>query len=154
VTWPVVAFTALAAAVAVLGAWTGVDRPSMLAVGLLPAMVLSYFLPVAPLPLVAVVLVATAVLAVNAGGITCGIAAGTGTLMIAFVVLQGPAVKCGEASVSANGGPWWIDEPSQSSAFGSATPDGGRARGTVQVGQRHYSYVCNNGRLATFQRLP
>ncbi len=152
VTWPVVAFTALAVVVAVLGVWTGAHQPSTLAVGLLPAMVISYFLPAAPLPLVTVVLVAMTVLTVTARGVASGIAAGTGTLMIVFVVLQGPAVECGESSVSGNSGPWWIDEPSRSAAYGTLTADGARASGTVQVGERHYSYECDNGRLASFER--
>ncbi len=151
-TWPVVAFTALAVVVAVLGVWTGAHQPSTLAVGLLPAMVISYFLPAAPLPLVTVVLVAMTVLTVTARGVASGIAAGTGTLMIVFVVLQGPAVECGESSVSGNSGPWWIDEPSRSAAYGTLTADGARASGTVQVGERHYSYECDNGRLASFER--
>ena len=153
VTWSVVAFTAVAGLVTVLGIWTGSRQPSTLAIGLLPAMVISYFLPAAPLLLVVIVLVAMAALTVAARGVACGIAAGTGTLMIAFVVLQGPAVECGESSFSGNSGPWWIDEPSQSTAYGTATAAGARASGTVQVGERHYSYECNNGRLASFERL-
>lgn len=153
VTWSVVAFTALAVVVALLGLWVGSDEPSTLAVGLLPAMFISYFLPAAPFPFIAVVLVAIAALSVTARGVTSGIAAGTGILMIVFVVLQGPAVECGDSSVSGNSGPWWIDEPNQSSVSGTAAADGVRARGTVQVGQRHYSYACADGLLTGFERL-
>lgn len=153
VTWPVVGFTALAGVVAALGAWTGARKPWTLVVGLLPAMVISYLLAGAPLALVTVVLVAMAALTLTARGAACGIAAGTGTLMIGLVVLQGPVVECGDSSVSANSGPWWIDEPSRSAGYGMATAGGSRATGTVQVGERQYSYECTNGSLASFEEL-
>ena len=155
VTWPVVVFTALAAVVALVGMWTGSRRPALLAVGVLPAMVISYFLPAFPFPLVAVVLVGMALAAIAAAGVASGIAAGTGLLMIVFVVLQGPAVECGVTSVSSNSGPWWIDEPSQSTSSGTATAeaDASSSRGTTQVGGRRYSYECRDGRLASFERV-
>lgn len=152
VTWPVVAFTALGAMVAVLGAWVGTRQPSLLAAGFLPAMVVSYFLPAAPFALIALVLVGAGAVAVVAGGVASGMAAGTGTLMVLFVVLQGPAVECGDSSVSANSGPWWIDEPREAVAYGTGMADGSTSSGTIQVGQRHYGYVCERGRLRSFER--
>jgi hypothetical protein len=150
VTWPVVAFTALAAVVAVVGTWTGSLRPALLAAGVLPAMVVSYVLPAAPFPVVAPVLVAVGAWAVAAGGIASGLAAGTGLLMVLFVVLQGPAVECGVSSVSTSSGPWWMEEPSSSSGSGSMTAGG--ADGTVQVGDHHYVYRCDGDRLTRFER--
>ena len=153
VTWPVVGFTALAAGVAVLGVWAGAHQPSTLVVGLLPALVVSYFLPAAPFPLVFAALLAVGVATAVARGVACGVAAGTGTLMVVFVVLPGPAVECGESSVSANSGPLWIAEPSQTSGDGVTSPDG-RSDGTTEVGGRRYRYSCVSGRLASFNRLP
>ena len=154
VTWPVVAFTVLAAAVAVVGMWTGSLRPSLLAAGVLPAMVVSYFLPAAPFPFVAVALVAVGAWAVASGGMASGVAAGTGVLMVVFVVLQGPAVECGVSSVSASSGPWWIQEPSTSSGSGASISmaPSGSAIGTVQVGDHPYRYRCEGDRLTRFER--
>ena len=153
VTWPVVAFTALAAIVVMIGVWTGARQLIGLTWGLLPAAVISYFLPAAPLALVAVVLGVMAGLAVVARGVACGVAAGTGALMIVFTVLQGPAVQCGKSSVSGNSGPWWVDQPSQSTGSGTATAGGALAAGTVEVGDQRFRYVCEDGRLASFQRV-
>ena len=150
VTWPVVAFTVLAAVVAVIGTWTGSRRPSLLAAGALAAMAVSYFLPAAPFPIVALVLVAIGAWAVAAGGVASGFAAGTGLLMVLFVVLQDPAVECGASSVSASSGPWWVEEPGSSSGSGSMTAAG--ADGTVQVGDHHYVYRCDGDRLTRFER--
>ena len=154
VTWPVVAFTVLAAAVAVVGMWTGSLRPSLLAAGVLPATVVSYFLPAAPFPFVAVALVAVGAWAVASGGMASGVAAGTGVLMVVFVVLQGPAVECGVSSVSASSGPWWIQEPSTSSGSGASISmaPSGSATGTVQVGDHRYRYRCEGDRLTRFER--
>lgn len=152
VTWPVVAFTALGATVAALGAGVGTRQPALLAAGFVPAIVVSYFLPAAPFPVVALVLVGAGALALIAGGIAAGMAAWTGTLMVLFVVLQGPAVECGASSVSSNSGPWWIDEPNASASSATATADGRTSRGTIQVADRHYSYVCEDGRLRSFER--
>ena len=150
VTWPVVAFTVFAAAVAVVGTWTGSLQPSLLAVGALPAMVVSYLLPAAPFPVVALVLLAIGAWAVAAGGVASGLAAGTGLLMVLFVVLQDPAVECGTSTVSVSSGPWWMEEPSTSSGSGSMTAGG--ADGTVQVGDHHYVYRCDGDRLTRFER--
>ena len=152
VTWPVVAFTTVAAAVALVGLWTGATRPALLAVGVLPALALSYFLPAAPPPLVVVVLVALAAAAATADGVASGVAAGTGALMVLLVVLQGPAVDCGQSSVSTGSGPWWIDSPRSSSGTGSMSPNGD-VRGTTQVGEHHYAYHCEDGRLTGFERI-
>ena len=152
VTWPVVAFTALAAVVGLLGVWVGRREPSLLAAGVLPALMLSYFLPVARFPFIAVVLVCLGGLAVVVGGVATGVAAGTGTLMVLFVVLQGPAVECGESSVSSGSGPWWIESPNSASGSGSLTPDGS-ARGTTQVGDNRYAFSCERGRLTSFERV-
>ena len=150
VSWPVVAFAVLAAVVAVVGAWTGARQPPMLAVGLLPALLVSYFLPAARFPIVAVVLVGIGAAAIVSPGVLSGLAAGTGALMVVFVALQGPAVECGDSSVSSNGGPWWIDEPSESFGSGTTTAEG-ISSGTVQIGSRRYRYVCAGGRLRSFQ---
>ena len=151
VTWPVIAFTAVAAVVAILGLWAGLARPALLATGLLPALVLSYFLPAAPLPVITVVLLCLGGLAATARGVAGGLAAGTGSLMVLFVVLQGPAVECGESSVTSRT-PWWIGSPNSSSGSGSMTADG-VARGTIQVGDRRYAYTCKADRLASFDRV-
>ena len=151
VTWPVVAFTVLAATVAVVGVWTGARQPGALVVGLLPAAAISYVLPAAPFPFIAAALIAAAALAVVTGGAASGIATGVGTLMVVFVVLQGPAVECGATSVSTSSGPWWIEEAGSSTAHSTSTPDG-RTDGTLQVGRRHYEYACDGSRLVTFQR--
>jgi hypothetical protein len=149
VTWPVVAFTALAAVVGVLGLWTGVEQPSRLGTGLLLAVVVSYFLPAAPFLLVAAALLIMGVVSVATAGVSSGVAAGTAVLMVVFVVLQDPVVQCG-TSVSTTSGPWWIPEPSQSSGHGFGSADGDVASGTIQVGDRHYRYSCADGRLASF----
>lgn len=138
--------------VAVLGAWVGTRQPSLLAAGFLPAIVVSYFLPAAPVPFIALVLVGAGALAVVADGVASGMAAGTGMLMVLFVVLQAPAVGCGDSSVSSNSGPWWIDEPSEAVAYGTATADGSTSSGTIQVGQRYYRFLCDDGRLRSFER--
>ncbi|HEV2811166.1 MAG TPA: hypothetical protein VGV93_12320 [Acidimicrobiales bacterium] len=151
VTWPVIALTAVAAVVAILGVWAGLARPALLATGLLPAFVLSYILPAAPLPFITVVLVCLGGLAATARGVACGLAAGTGSLMVLFVVLQGPAVECGEASVT-SGTPWWIESPKSSSGSRSMTADG-VARGTILVGDRRYAYACKADRLSSFDRV-
>ena len=151
VTWPVVAFTVLAATVAMVGVWFGLDRPWLLASGVLPALILSYVLPSAPLAIVAGVLVCLAVLAVRVGGIAAGTAATVGGVMVLFVVIQGPAVQCGASSVSSSSGPWWIPSPSSSSGSGTAAPGGG-VSGTTQVGDHHYAYACAGGRLTQFER--
>lgn len=152
VAWPVVAFTALAAGVALLGVWFGTREPSLLAAGLLPAIVVSYFLPAAPLPLVAALLAGLGAVAAVTGGVISGVAAGTGSLMVVFVVLQGPAVECGDTSVSTNSGPWWVEEPDGSVGSGIGRPDGRTNSGTVQVGARHYQFLCHDGRLRSFER--
>ncbi len=151
VTWPVIAFTAVAAVVAILGVWAGLARPALLATGLLPALVLSYFLPAAPLPFITVVLVCLGGLAATARGVAGGLAGGTGSLMVLFVVLQGPAVECGESSVTSRT-PWWIQSPNSSSGSGLMTADG-VARGTIQVGDRRYAYTCEDDRLTSFDRV-
>lgn len=152
VTWPVVAFTALAALVTCVGIWVGSEEPALLAAGLLPALVVSYFLPAAPFVAVAGVLAGVGLLAVSARGIAAGVAAGMGALMALFVVLQGPAVECGRTSVSSSSGPWWVEEPSASSSSGSSIAGDDRATGTVEVGRHHYTYVCDDGRLEDFER--
>lgn len=152
VTWPILGFAVLAAAVALVGLWKGFDRPWLLAAGVPPALVLSYFLPAAPIVAVAIVLVGLGVLAVAARGIAPGMAMTVGALMVLFVVLQGPAVECGESSVSSNSGPWWIPSPSSSSSSSSSGPDG-RTGGTTQVGDHQYAYTCDDGRLTSFERV-
>ena len=112
VTWPVVGFTALAALTAIVGAWFGRSRPGLLVAGLLLSLPVSYILPAAPLPAIAVVLACLGGLAVRTrAGVASGMAAGVGCLMLLLVVLQGPAVECGDSSVSSNSGPWWIVSP-------------------------------------------
>lgn len=151
VTWPVVAFTVLAAAVAMVGLWVGLDRPSLLALGVLPALGLAYVLPAAPFVVVAGVLVGLAVLAVGTRGIAAGTAMTVGATMVLFVVIQGPAVECGESGVSSNSGPWWIPSPSTSSGSSTGGPGGGFS-GTTQVGDHHYAYTCVDARLTHFER--
>jgi hypothetical protein len=151
VTWPVVAFTMLAAAVAMVGVWVGLDRPWLLALGVLPALMLSYVLPAAPVAVVAVVLVGLAVLAVGSRGIAAGTAMTVGAAMVLFVVIQGPAVECSESSVSSNSGPWWVLSPSSSSSSSTGAP-GRRFSGTTQVGDHHYAYTCADARLTRFER--
>lgn len=153
VTWPVVTFTVLAAAVAMVGVWVGFERPWLLAVGVLPALMLSYVLPAAPLAVVAGVLVCLAVLAVGFRGIAAGMAMTVGAVMVLFIVVQGPAVQCGESSVSSSSGPWWVRSPSNSSGSGSSTgAAGGGFSGTTQVGNHQYAYTCAAARLAQFER--
>ena len=151
VTWPVVAFTGLAAVVAMVGLWVGLDRPWLLALGVLPALMLSYVLPAAPFAVVAVVLVGLALLAVGSGGIAAGTAMTVGAVMVLFVVIQGPAVECSASSVSSNSGPWWVPSPSSSSGSSTGAADGG-FEGTTQIGDHHYAYKCANGRLTRFER--
>ncbi len=151
VTWPVVAFTALSAVVTLVGMRVGLHRPLVLAAGVLPALMLSYVLPAAPLPVVAVVLACLAVLATRSHGLAAGMAMTTGAVMVLSAVAQGPAVQCEESGVSSNSGPWWVPEPSSSS--GSSTGSaGGRFSGTTQVGEHRYSYTCAGGRLALFEQ--
>jgi hypothetical protein len=152
VTWSVVAFTAVAAGVSVLGLWTGRKRPGWCAAGVLPALVVSYLLPAAPFVVVFVVLVGFAVAAVRVGGVASGMAAVVGALMVVAVVLQGPAVECGQSSVSSGSGPWWIAQASNSSSSGSMSA-AGDATGTTQVGHDRYSYRCQGGRLVDFTRV-
>jgi hypothetical protein len=151
VTWPMVAFTALAAAVALVGVWVGLDRPGLLAWGVLPALMLSYVLPAAPATAVALVLVGLAVLAVRFRGIAAGMAMTGGAVMVLFVVIQGPAVECGESSVSSSSGPWWVPSPSSSSGASTGAAGGGFS-GTTQVGDHHYAYTCADARLTRFER--
>jgi hypothetical protein len=62
-------------------------------------------------------------------------------------------VECRDSSVSIGSGPWWIDEPSTASSWGSSGSGGaGDFAGTTQVGQGHYVYACDDGRLVTFRR--
>lgn len=151
VTWPVLAFTVLAAAVAMVGVWVGLDRPGLLAAGVSPALILSYFLPAAPFAIVAGVVFSLGGLAVGARGVAAGMAMTVGAVMVLFVVIQGPAVECGESSVSSGSGPWWIRAPAQSSSSGTSAPDG-VSFGTTQVGNHHYAYTCADGRLTQFER--
>ena len=151
VTWPVVAFTAVAAVVALVGVWAGPKRTAPFAAGVLAAVVVSYFLLAAPVAAVALVVVASGAAAALRGGMASGFAAGLGALVVLSVVLQGPAVECGTNSVSANSGPWWIKEPRVSSASGTAVADAGTSSGTTEVGGRRYEYVCADGRLNAFQ---
>lgn len=153
VTWPVVGFTALAASTAIVGAWFARSRPGLLALGVLVSLPVSYVLPVAPMTVIAVVLVCLIGLSVRTGAGAAGVATGVGTLMVLLVVLQGPAVECGHASISSNSGPWWVGSSgSSSSGSGWASPDGA-ARGTTQVGDRTYEYTCDGDRLTSFQRV-
>ena len=152
VTWTVVLFTALAAGVAIAATWIGSRTPVLLLVGVLPAAVVSYFLPAAPLAFIAVGLVAMGAAAILARGVAAGLAAWTGGLLVLLVLMQGPAVTCGNSEVATNSGPWWIDEPSESFGSGSSSADG-ISTGTVQVGDHHYRYSCQRGRLGTFARI-
>jgi hypothetical protein len=102
-------------------------------------------------PVVAGVLVGLGTLAVGARGIAAGTAMTVAATMVLFVVIQGPAVKCGEASVASSSGPWWLSSPSSSSASGTGAP-GGRFSGTTQIGDHHYAYSCAEGRLTRFER--
>ena len=96
VTWPIVVFTVLAATVALVGVWVGLDRPGLLAGGVLPGLMVAYVLPAAPVTVVAGVLVGLAALAVGARGI----AAGTAMTVAATMVLAGgtPTVRVADAS--------------------------------------------------------
>ena len=151
VTWPVVAFAVLAAAVALVGMWVGLDRPWLLVAGVLPGLIVSYVLPAAPFPVVAGVLVGLGALAVGARGVAAGTAMTVAATMVLAVVIQGPAVECGESSVSSSSGPWWVPAPSSSSGSGTGVP-GGRFSGTTQIGDHHYAYICAEGRLTRFER--
>jgi hypothetical protein len=151
VTWPIVAFTVLAAAVAVVGVWVGLDRPGLLVAGVLPGLMVAYVLPAAPVMVVAGVLVGLAALAAGARGIAAGTAMTVGATMVLAVVIQGPAVECRESSVSSSSGPWWVPSPSSSSGSGTGAGDG-RFSGTTQVGDHHYTYACADGRLMRFER--
>jgi hypothetical protein len=151
VTWPITAFTVLAAAVALLALWIGLDQPWLLAAGVLPGLVLSYVLPAAPVAFVTIVLVAVAVLAVRARGIGPGVAFTVGIVMVIAVVAQGPAVECGETSVSAGGGPWWMPAPSSSSSSGTSDANG-RSSGSTQVGNHRYVFTCAGAHLTEFHR--
>lgn len=152
VTWPIVAFTVLAAAVAVVGVWVGIERPGLLAAGVLPGLMLAYVLPAAAaVTVVAGVLVGLAALAVGARGVAAGTAMTVGATMVLAVVMEGPAVKCRESSVSSSSGPWWVPSPSSSSGSGTGAA-GGRFSGTTQVGDYRYTYACADGRLMHFER--
>jgi hypothetical protein len=151
VTWPIMVFTVLAATVALVGVWIGLDRPGLLAAGVLPGLMVAYVLPAAPVTVVTGVLVGLAALAVGVRGMAAGTAMTVGATMVLAVVVQGPAVECGKSSVSSNGGPWWVPSPSSSSGSGTGGPGGGFS-GTTQVGGHHYTYVCADGRLMRFQR--
>jgi hypothetical protein len=151
VTWPIVAFTLLAALVSVVGMWVGLDRPGLQAAGVLPGLMVAYVLPAAPVTLVVGVLVGLAALAIGARGIAAGTAMTVGALMVLAVVMQGPAVECRASSVSSNSGPWWVPSPSSSSGSGTGTADG-RYSGTTQVGNHRYAYACADGRLMRFER--
>ena len=151
VTWPIVAFTVLAATVALVGVWVGLDRPGLLAAGVLPGLVVSYVLPAAPVMVVAGVLVGLAVLAVRVRGVAAGMAMTIGATMVLAVVMQGPAVECRGSSVSSSSGPWWVPSPSSSSGSGTSVAGGGFS-GTTQVGDHHYTYACADGRLMRFER--
>ena len=151
VTWPIVAFTVLAATVSVIGVWVGLDRPGLLVAGVVPGLVVAYVLPAAPVAWVAGVLVGLAALAVGARGVAAGTAMTVGAMMVLAVVVQGPAVECGTSSVSSSSGPWWVPSPSSSSGSGAGSADG-RFSGTTQVGDHHYTYACADGRLMSFER--
>jgi hypothetical protein len=151
VTWPIVVLTLLAAAVALVGVWVGLDRPGLLAAGVLPGLMVSYVLPAAPVTVVAGVLVGLAALAVRVRGIAGGTAMTVGATMVLAVVMQGPAVKCRESSVSSSSGPWWVHSPSSSSGSGTGVAGGGFS-GTTQVGDHAYAYACADGRLMRFER--
>lgn len=151
VTWPIVAFTVLAATVALVGVWVGLDRPGLLAAGVLPGLMVAYVLPAAPVTVVAGVLVGLAAVAVGARGIAAGAAMTVGATMVLAVVMQGPAVQCRESGVSSSSGPWWVPSPSSSSSSGTGVA-GGEFSGTTQIGNHHYAYVCADGRLTRFGR--
>jgi hypothetical protein len=151
VTWPIVAFTVLAATVAMVGMWVGLDRPWLLAAGVLPGLMVAYVLPAVPVPVVAVVLVGLATLAIGARGIAAGTAMSVGATMVLFVVIQGPAVECGKSSVSSTSGPWWVPSPNSSSASGTGAT-GGEFSGNTEIGSHRYEYACAEGRLTRFQR--
>jgi hypothetical protein len=153
VTWSVLAFTALAAAVALIGLWFGLDRPGLLAAGVVPALIVSYFLPATPLVAVTVVLVLLAVAAARVRRVVAGMAMTIGAVMVLFVVIQGPAVECGASGVSSNSGPWWIPSASSSSS-GSSGGLNGEFSGTTQVGEHHYAFTCAGARLTHFERVP
>lgn len=59
-TWPIVAFTVPAGAVACLELWMGLDQPWLLAAGVLLALPSLFVLPAAPVAVVAAVLVGLA----------------------------------------------------------------------------------------------
>ena len=151
VTWPIVAFTVLSLTVALVGVWVGLDRPWLLAAGVLPGLMVAYVLPAAPVLVVAGVLVGLAALAVRARGIAAGTAMTVGAAMVLFVVIQGPAVECRTSSVSTSSGPWWVPSANSSSDSGTGTP-GGDFSGTTQVGSHRYAYGCADGRLTRFER--
>jgi len=151
VTWPIVSFTVLAAMVALVGLWVGLDGPGLLAAGVVPGLMVSYVLPAAPVAVVAGVLVGLAALAVRVRGIAAGMAMTIGATMVLAVVMQGPAVECRESSVSSSSGPWWVPSPSSSSGSGTGRA-GGQFSGTTQVGDHQYTYACDDGRLMRFER--
>ena len=151
VTWPVVAFTALASAVALVGLWFGLDRPWLLAGGIPPALFIAYVLPAAPFVVIAAVLVGLGVLAVWVRGVAAGVAMTIGALMTLFVVIQGPAVECHRSGASSGSGPWWLDDPSTSAGSGMSTA-GGEVSGTTQIGAHRYSFACAGTRLIRFER--
>lgn len=151
VTWPVVGFTALAASTAIVGVWFGRSRPALLAPGLLFSLPLSYVLSAAPMFGIAFVLVCLGGLAIATGEGAAGVATGAGALMVLLVVLQGPAVECGDSGVSSNSGPWWIESSESSSSSSTSGSPGGVVGGTTQVGDRDYEYTCVGGRLTRFR---
>lgn len=153
VTWPIVAFTVLAAGVSLVGLWAGLDRPLLLAAGVVPSFVFAYFLPAAPVVAIVVVLIVIGALAVRVDGIASGLAMTVGALMVVFVVLQGPAVECHDAGVSSGSGPWWVPSASSSSGSGSSSTRSGEFHGTTQVGKHHYAFTCRGGRLEEFERV-
>ena len=87
VTWPVAAFAALAGAVFLVGVEAGLSKPWFLAVGAVPALIVSYVLPAAPSAVVACVLASHGALAVTARASASGLVALTGGLMLIAVVL-------------------------------------------------------------------
>ncbi|HUR77247.1 MAG TPA: hypothetical protein VMZ22_04805 [Acidimicrobiales bacterium] len=151
VTWPIVVFTAVAAVVAVVGVWFGVDKPVLLAAGVLPGSLLAYLLPVFPVIVLGIVLLGLGALAVAVRGIAAGIAMTVGAAMVLATVAQGPVVECADASVSTSSGPWWVQSPTASSGSGAGAATGQFA-GITQVGDRRYSYACAGGRLTHFER--
>lgn len=151
VTWPVAGFTALAAATAVVGVWVGAPHAGYVLAGLVPAAVVAYVLPGAPLWFMAVVLVALGAGTVLVGPQVSGLAVGVGGLMVLLVVLQGPAVQCGDRSVAISE-PWWIGSGSGVGS-GASAPFGGRMDGTTTVGGKAYAYACEDGELTFFEPL-